>query len=162
MTPYFGYSGTITPTCSGLPAFATCNFQPVSAAVSGTAQVPFTIYIYTSTAVTAENHPNRDSSRLTLAMLSPLGLLALAFARRRRLLGGKVLMTLAIALSLGAAVGLSGCTNPVKHPFTPLTPASTQSVTVTLTDNNNPPVSHSINFTLNVCNINVGPTCQTF
>lgn len=162
LTPYFGYSGTITPTCSGLPAYATCNFQPVSAVVSGTAQVPFTIYIYTSTTVTAENHPNMDGSRLTLAMLSPLGLLALAFARRRRLLGGHVLMTLAIALSLGAAVGLSGCTNPVGHPFTPVTPASSDTVTVTLKDNNTPPVSRSINFTLNVCNINVGTSCQTF
>jgi hypothetical protein len=35
-------------------------------------------------------------------------------------------------------------------------------VTVTLKDNNTPPVSRSINFTLNVCNINVGTSCQTF
>ena len=52
LTPYFGYSGTITPTCSGLPANSTCNFQPISAVVSGTAQVQFTIYIYTGTSVT--------------------------------------------------------------------------------------------------------------
>jgi hypothetical protein len=95
-------------------------------------------------------------------MLSPLGLLALAFARRRRLISRHILMTLAIAFSLGAAVSLSGCTNPVQPPHVTVTPASTQAVTVTLTDNNNPPVSHSINFTLNVCNLNVGTTCQTF
>lgn len=160
LTPYFGYSGTITPTCSGLPAYSSCSFQPVNATVSGTAQVPFTIYIYTNTNLTSEN---RQGSRVTLAMLSPLGLLALAFARRKKLLGSKVLLTLLIALSIGAATGLSGCTNPVERAYTFIvTPASTQTVKVTLADNGSPQVSHSINFTLNVCNINVGTTCQTF
>jgi hypothetical protein len=162
LTPYFGYSGTITPTCSGLPSNSTCNFQPVSAVVSGTAQVQFTIYIYTGTSIAAQNQPGRSGSLVAWAMLSPLGLLALAFARRRRLICGNLLMTLAIALSLGAAVSLSGCTNPVQPSFISVTPASTQAVTVTLKDNNNPPGSHSINFTLNVCNITVGTTCQTF
>ena len=163
LTPYFGYSGTVTPTCSGLPAYSTCTFQPVSAVVSGTAQIPFTIYVYTSTNVTAENRQGLAGSRVTWAILSPLGLLTLAFVRRRRLLGRRVLMTLLIALSLGTAASLSGCTNAVEKSYSyVVTPPGSDSITVTLRDNNAPPVTHSINFTLNVCNINVGTTCQTF
>ena len=162
LTPYFGYSGTVTPTCSGLPAYSTCTFQPVSAVVSGTAQIPFTIYVYTSTNVTAENRQGLAGSRVTWAILSPLGLLTLAFVRRRRLLGRRVLITLLIALSLGTAASLSGCTNAVEKSYSyVVTPPGSDSVTVTLRDNNAPSVSHSINFTLNVCNINVGTTCQT-
>ena len=163
LTPYFGYTGTITPTCSGLPLYTSCSFQPVSAAVSGTAQVQFTIYIYTNTNVTAENRQGGAGSRVAWALLSPLGLLALGFARRRRLLGNPLLIALVVAVSLGGAVVLSGCTNAVEHSYAYiLTPPSTQSVKVTLADSNTPQVSHSINFTLNVCNANVGTSCQTF
>jgi hypothetical protein len=163
LTPYFGYSGTITPTCSGLPAYSSCSFQPVSAAVSGTGQVPFTIYVYTNTNVTAENRQDGAGSRVAWAMLSPLGLLVLAFARRRKLLNNPLLIALIVALSLGGAAALSGCTNAVQHTYAyVLTPPSTQSVKVTLADSNSPQVSRSINFTLNVCNANVGTSCQTF
>ena len=162
LTPYFGYSGTLTPVCSGLPNYAICEFQPVTAVVSGSAQVPFTIYIYTNVAPRAQNR-DAAGSRVALAMLSPLGIVALAFARRRRLLGGQLCLVMFLVFSLAGAVVLSGCTNPVVTP-TPsaVTPASTQAVTVTFADNNTPQVTHSLNFTLNVCNINVGTTCQTF
>ena len=163
LTPYFGYTGTITPTCSGLPAYSNCTFQPVSAAVSGTAQVPFTIYIYTNTNLTAQNRQDTGGSRVAWALLSPLGLLALAFARRRKLVGNPLLIALAVALSLGGAAALSGCTNPVERSYTFIvTPASTQTIKVTLADTNTPQVTHTINFTLNVCNANVGTSCQTF
>ncbi len=108
LTPYFGYTGTITPTCSGLPAYSSCTFQPVSAAVSGTSQVQFTIYIYTNTALTSQNRQGIAGSRVALAMLSPLGLLALAFARRRKLLNSRLLMALIIAFSIGGVVAISG------------------------------------------------------
>ncbi len=160
LTPYFGYGGTVMPTCSGLPKYATCTFQPVNAVVSGTSQVQFTIYIYTNTAVTAENVPANGGSRLAWAMLSPLGLLCLMALRRDKRKG---LLPVVAALLLSGMVGLSGCTNPASRatPYA-VTPASTQTVTVTLTDTNSPVVSRSVGFTLNICNVNVGTSCQTF
>jgi hypothetical protein len=162
LTPYFGYSGTITPVCSGLPKYSICAFQPVTAVVSGTAQVPFTVYIYTNVAPLARIQ-DAAGSRVALAILSPFGLLALVFGRRRRLVGRQLWLAMFLVFSLVGTVVLGGCTNPVitANPSA-VTPASSQAVTVTFADNNTPQVTHSINFTLNVCNINVGTTCQTF
>jgi hypothetical protein len=66
-------------------------------------------------------------------------------------------------LLLAGSLGIGGCTNAVQVPNSlAVTPASTQSVTVTMTDNNTPAVTQSIKFTLNVCNVTVTTSCQTF
>jgi len=243
VTPYFGYVGTVTPSCtSGVPQYAICRFQPVSAAVmngaslpatitaysvssagivtltaannfvagesvsftglsvatflnyqtltvlstglsstqfqiltaqttpasgvdSGTAtpvtQVSFTVELYTSTNLTSQNRDGAANERMAWAMLSPIGLAALLFAGRRRVLGRNALLALVLMLSLAGVAGLSGCTNAVPVAPGGTTPASINTVTVTFTDSNTPQVSHSIPFTLKVCNFNVTTTCQT-
>lgn len=163
LTPYFGYTGTVTPTCSGLPKYANCSFQPVTVAVSGTSQVQFTISIYTNTTEIGRNEIGGGSNGIAWAALSPLGLLAFVLARRKRLPGNGAWIALALLVSLCGAVALSGCTNPVEVPNpSVVTPASTQSIVVTMADKNTPQLSRSIPFTLNVCNASVTSTCQTF
>ena len=163
LTPYFGYSGTVTPTCSGLPKYANCSFQPVSVAVSGTSQVQFTISIYTNTTQIGRNETGGRSNGITWAILSPMGLLGLFLARRKRLIGHCALIAFALIVSFGGAIALSGCTNPVEVPnAAAVTPASTQQVVVTMADSNSPQLSRSVPFTLNVCNVKVSSACQTF
>jgi sugar lactone lactonase YvrE len=237
VTPYFGYVGTVTPLCSGLPQYALCRYQPVNAAVNGTpipatitaysiasnvvtitaannmvAGFPvafsglsqatylngqvltvlstglsssqfqvafthanaggvetgtatpvttqqFTVVIYTSTNLTAENR--MEGTQMALAMLSPLGLAALLCIRRRKMLPRALLL---LMLSLAGIAGLNGCglgVNGVTTTSGVTTPASTQTVTVSFSDNNTPQVSHAISFTLNVCNASVTTSCQT-
>ncbi|HEY0307330.1 MAG TPA: hypothetical protein VGB94_04160, partial [Acidobacteriaceae bacterium] len=150
VTPYFGYSGTLTLSCSGLPQYAYCRFQPIGTVVSGTAGIPYSVVIYTDSSLTAQNRSKAQGTRLTWALLSPLGLAGLLFAGRRRLLGRGVLVVLVMVLSLAGVVALTGCTNPVAVPSAVLTPISSQTVTVTFADSNTPQVSHSISFTLKV------------
>jgi hypothetical protein len=163
LTPYFNYNGTVTPSCSGLPKYSTCYFQPTGQLVSGTGQHTFTMTVYTSNATTARNEFGSGRSSLVLAILSPFGLLTLVFARRRGVAGQRVLLSLMALLLLAGSLGIGGCTNAVQVPNSlAVTPASTQSVTVTMTDNNTPAVTQSIKFTLNVCNVTVTTSCQTF
>jgi sugar lactone lactonase YvrE len=150
VTPYFGYSGTLTVTCSGLPQYSYCHYQPMGQLISGTTGVPFYVAVYTDTTLTSQNRSKAQSMRLTWALLSPLGLAGLLFARRKRLLERGVLVILAMVLSLTGVIALTGCTNPVAAPPVVLTPVSSQTVTVTFADSNTPQVSHSISFLFSV------------
>jgi hypothetical protein len=143
ITPYFGYSGTLVPSCSGLPAYSVCRFQPTSVTVSGSAQTIFNISIYTSTNLTSQNR--NGGMGLTLALLSPLGMAVLLFTRRRGLLGRHALLALVLLFSLVGVAGLSGCTNPLPVAPGGTTPAGTVPVTVTFTDQATK-ASHSISF----------------
>jgi len=145
LTPYFGYSGTITPVCSGLPQYAICRYQPTSAVVSGGTPVIFTVTIYTSTNLTSQNREGVAGSRLAFAMISPVGLAALFFVRRRKAMGRMTLVALVLMLSLVGMAGLSGCTNPVPVAPGGITPAGVQTVTVTFTDGATH-ASHAITF----------------
>jgi len=150
VTPYFGYSGTISVSCSGLPLYAYCRYQPIGTTVSGTTAVPFYVVIYTDSSLTAQNRAPLQNPRMTWALLCPFGLAGLLFAGRKRVLRHGGLMVLAVLLSLGSVIGLTGCTNPVPTAPAVLTPTGSQTVGVTFTDSNTPQVSHTINFTFTV------------
>jgi uncharacterized repeat protein (TIGR03803 family) len=52
LNPAGGFSGSVSLTCSGAPAQATCSISPASVTVTGSSAVPFTVTI-TTTAATA-------------------------------------------------------------------------------------------------------------
>src|SRR6266852_5806774 len=52
LNPAGGFSGSVSLTCSGAPAQATCSISPASVTVTGSSAVPFTVTI-TSTEATA-------------------------------------------------------------------------------------------------------------
>jgi hypothetical protein len=101
-----GYVGTVTFSCTGLPANSSCSFAPATASFTGanaSAQVTATI----STGVSAEGRlvGLGDSAGVWAAGLLAPGLLGLAVAGRRRRLRG--LMTI-VALC-GLALGVTAC-----------------------------------------------------
>ncbi|MDR3735528.1 MAG: hypothetical protein P4L10_08340 [Acidobacteriaceae bacterium] len=151
LTPYFGYTGTPILSCSGLPQYAYCRFQPIGTVISGTAGVGYSVVVYTDSTLSAQNRNTpREMPPLTWALLSPLGFAGLLLARRKRLLGRAALVALAMVISLASVMALTGCTNPLATPPAVLTPTGSQTVTVTFADSNTPQVSHSISFNFTV------------
>jgi uncharacterized protein (TIGR03118 family) len=119
VAPASSFSGSVSFSCSGLPAGATCNFASPQLTVSGTAPATEILTLQTSSG-------RNGYVAVASILLLPFGSL-LAFRRRTqfaslRLLGGLVL----IAASAGLFAGCGGSSMPA-------TPAGTSNVTITAT-----------------------------
>jgi uncharacterized protein (TIGR03118 family) len=118
VAPASSFAGSVSFSCSGLPAGATCSFASPQLAVSATAPATEILTLQTSSG-------SHGYVAMASLLLLPFGSL-LAFRRRRqfaslRLLGSLVL----IAASAGL---IAGCGSS-----TPATPAGTSNVTITAT-----------------------------
>jgi len=118
--------GAITFACSGLPAAATCSFNPAS--VTTTSQVTMSI------ATTAKSSVFLPQSQWPIvpytALLALLGIIATVFSRQTR----KFKLKLAAGMGVAALLIVAGCGVSMKTPappHTPGTPAGTFAVTVT-------------------------------
>ena len=127
ISPIAGYQGGVDLACTGLPAYATCTFNPVSVDFTQSS-APQTVTVTVNTAV--------QPPAVSVALLFFPGLLGLAAAgalRRRKLLcRGLLAGGMLILLASGALSGCGGGTN-----FT--TPAGTSTVTLMLTGTPNIP-----------------------
>jgi sugar lactone lactonase YvrE len=131
---------------TGLPPGATATFSP-AVIPAGSAATPVTLTIQTSTQTARNEKPFTSGPLAPMA----LGFLLLPLAgmktvRRRLRQIPQLTMVLAITLSLGVMLGLSGCggKTPVVNP-----PATSYTVAVTATDTVTGAHS-SVNITLNV------------
>ncbi len=124
VAPTFGFTGTVTFACSGLPAGADCVFSP--AQVNAVANAPST----TSLTIRTTNLQARSTSHVGAGILAALllpfgGVLAL---RRRR---SPILRLLALLCALLGSVGaIVGCSSNTPLVFTP---QGTSQVTITAT-----------------------------
>jgi len=125
LAPTNNFTGTVSFTCSGLPAGALCSFSPAQLTAAGSAPSSTQVTITTNKTASME----RSSARgVALALLLPFtGVLLL----RRRTLGPSRLLAACFAalLSLGAVAGCSTVYNPYVAP----TPAGTSQATITAT-----------------------------
>ena len=127
IAPLFNASGTLTASCSGLPANSLCRFTPNPVTLNGAA-TSISLQIYTNVSSTlASNSPAPFShpNEILFAALLPLGLFA---ARRRRL------ATLACCALMFTLLPLGGCGSgsPSATQSQGLTtPTGTYAVTVT-------------------------------
>jgi uncharacterized protein (TIGR03118 family) len=164
-----GFSGTVTFACSGLPAGATCTFNPASVNVSGTTASMASVSIATGAATTPTPAPApaptpappanpytanlRHHRQALWAGILPLGLLSfVGFRKRLGSLRGSVLALLCI-LTLGSMSGCSSGTSatPTASTPAPTSPAPTpitSQITLTATSGS---LSHSVsvNLTMN-------------
>jgi hypothetical protein len=133
-------------TATGLPRGATATFSPAILAAGG-ATTTVTLSIQTASSQTARNEQPITGNPLapvTLGFLL-LPLLAIKAARQRMRLP---LALLAVVLSLGAVLGISGCSSSSATP--PMTAApQTYTVVVTATDTTTK-IQSSTNLTLTV------------
>ncbi len=108
ITPTFGYTGTITTSCTNLPATVNCVFSPASVAANGS-NTPSLIAL---SLTTVQPGGLVDNVVPPLTPRSPIAfalLLLLGFATRRRAAQHKLRGLLLLVLSAALALGLSGC-----------------------------------------------------
>ena len=141
-----GVSGTVSFTCSPLPANATCNISPSAVTLGSDTILQVTIATSVSTAkLGPPPAPSTGSTLILAASMLPLGL----FALRRR--------SLSSALLLVCLIAVTGCTASRTIPSTTTggsgtgstnpTPTGTYNITVTGTSSG---LSRSVNLTLTV------------
>lgn len=118
VAPTSSFSGTVSLSCSGLPAGATCSFASPTLTVSATAPATETLTLQTSSG-------SHGYVAMASILLLPFGSI-LAFGRRKQFAGLRVVGGLVL---LAASVGLvAGCGSS-----TPATPAGTSNVSITAT-----------------------------
>ena len=124
------FTGTVTFSCSGLPAGSTCSFNPSSIAVAPNQLFPFTVSITTS--ANAALHPAFPFRGLPVIFA---GVLALAFSikgRRRHLWQVGLVAVLAFGISSCGGGGGNTTITPTPTPTpVPVTQQSTVVVTAT-------------------------------
>ncbi|HKF49252.1 MAG TPA: Ig-like domain repeat protein [Terracidiphilus sp.] len=142
-----GYTGTVSLSCSGLPAEATCSFNPASLTFTGSGNQTSTLSIATTAASSALGAPARRPGEPLRAPLVFAGLAGLVFglARMRRVsarlrsVGCLLLIAAAamLAAGCGGASGSSGGGGGGGGGGNAGTPAGTYSVTVNAVDATN-------------------------
>jgi len=139
----YGSSGTITPSCSGLPPNSVCRFNPVTANLSSNeTPVSVTVQIYTNVPSTlASLEPIQKGRGLFMAFAGPLFITAF-FLRRRSILRMVTLCALAFSIS----TGLSGCgSGNILQTFSTLTtPTGNFNLNLTFTGSNGESATHSV------------------
>jgi hypothetical protein len=121
--------GTVTFTCPGIPANATCNVTPASVALGNTTTVSLTILTGVTTTSSAVPLPLNKNRVLWLAALLPLSFLGLRRHRLPRLAAGALLCMLLAASGCGAGREIPLVSGPGSGPTSgPATPAGTYTV----------------------------------
>jgi N-acetylneuraminic acid mutarotase len=120
LTPQNGFNAAVTFACSGLPAGASCSFNPTSVTPTQSTSAMLTIAVPARTAAL----PNGLSSKWPISALA-LGLSLVGLMRRRRRPAWLLLMTACAGLGLVTACG-GGSSTP-----TPTPTPTTSTVTVT-------------------------------
>jgi sugar lactone lactonase YvrE len=156
ITPLYNYSGTITATCSGLPANSLCRFQPNSLALSGTAAQNFTVFLYTNVQanealLTRPQKRPRTFEAVYAAEIFFLPLAMLFGIKRRGKMTMRLLPMLVVLLALGGGLlSLGGCSGSSSASTSALTtPEGTSAVTVTFKDASGTSQAVTFNFTVN-------------
>jgi hypothetical protein len=146
------YTGTVTFSCSGLPANSSCAFSPSSITATGcsiTDTVALSILTQAGTTVQPAGFGGTGGGFWQmLAVLGGVGLALMIGLFRRRIPMRYGQLVMAIALLL-AASGMIACGKPVGSVLTPATPAGTSTVTVTATGTDGTVAHFAVPLTVN-------------
>ena len=147
----FGYTGTITFSCSGLPTGASCSFSPASVIANGDVPLPTTLTVSTtaSKAASARALPptSNPGAPTLLAGIGGVGLFGLLLAGRGKK-GTQRRMTILLGLTLMVAMfTLVGCDNNTASTSTG-TPAGTYTFMVTSAGTGANAPTHTVSETL--------------
>jgi sugar lactone lactonase YvrE len=160
LTPVFNYTGSITVTCSGLPASSVCRFVPTTVPMDGSTTQSLTVLIYTDVPSTLASFapapfgtpgPLQDlCALLGLLWAGCIGGLYLRQRTAAREVARRVRRLLTVLLFvglLGAALGVTGCGTGVTNP-PPYTPLGPQTITMTFTGTGNVVHTQAFSFTV--------------
>jgi hypothetical protein len=147
VTPKNGFNSPVSFACSGLPAEASCSFNPTTVTPNGVA-ISTTLTVMTTAPSAALLLPLSTSLRPSYAFLFPV--LAMIFgiaARRRQALRG--LQLLGLLLLLIVASGLTSCNGGSPPAGNPGTPVGTTVASVSAAAGAGGP-SHPANLTITI------------
>lgn len=156
VTPQGGISGTITLSCTGLPANSKCTFYPTTIPLSGAnTQVTTALTIYTNvTPLTLQSQvqaqrPASAPRELLAAALFPALLFGFAGCTGFRRRHWNRLLALLVAVgTLSALICIQGCTSNATQQAAGVTPTGTSTVNVVLSGPDN--ITQTIPITLTV------------
>jgi hypothetical protein len=135
-----GFTGDVNLSCSGLPAFATCSFNPASVTITGGT---------TSTSVLSVTTASQASLKTTTSILFAIPLfgafLVLALTGRRRRLAARIVCSLTFAVVGFLLVSASGCSGGGSSSSSSPSEVGTYTFTVTAVSGT---VTHSSSLTL--------------
>jgi hypothetical protein len=145
----YNATGTVTPSCTGLPANSVCRFEPTTIALNGNTAVQMEIYTNVNPNLASNAGQPRfgGGGEIALATLLPLGLLA--FLRRSRRVRIAGLLCFGVLL---AAVSVTGCgsgSTAATGNENFVTPPGTSTITVTFAGSA-PLATHTTSFTFTV------------
>lgn len=148
-----GFTGFISLSCSGLPAYTACPFSPANLQVtSSTASLTSNMSMETTGPGGTLAETQNSRSPLVLAFVLP-GILGLGLlGRKRKLFGGVALLTLVGAMGVLGTTACAARYSYLNHgPHTPGTTPGTYTITVTAqTSNGVTATEHSQTFALTV------------
>ncbi len=138
--------GSVTFTCTGMPANSTCNITPSTVPLGNTTTISVTVLTGVASATPSFHSSAARPTLLWFAMLSPLGLLTFRRTRRAGLAGFVVLCLLLSASGCGAGrtIPLSDGSNP-NPPQGPVTAPGTYTVVASAASAG---LTRSVNLTL--------------
>ncbi len=133
VAPQHGFSAAVTFACSGLPAGASCTFNPASVTPTGSAATSTLTITTTARTVAAAVPPAGGlSPALLSSALLGLGFVVFAGPGKKRRWQMASLMLVALVLA-GGTVACGGGGNPPPPPPVTGTPAGTFAITVSAT-----------------------------
>lgn len=133
VTALYGSSGTVTPSCSGLPANSVCRFTPVTIAL-GSTPVPVLVQVYTDVSSTLASNKVPPIGHGSAFLAIGIPLLSLLLLRRRT----RLFLLILFVLALSASSALSGCSGTQNLQLFPnlQTPTGTFPITLIFTGSN--------------------------
>ena len=143
-----GFVGTVQFTCSGLPQYASCKFQPSSLAFTGinnSASVALTIDTGGTAALTLPSMLSYEKSRILFA-LSFFWIPGIFAGRRMRI--GKRMPTLFLFILCAIGAGLTGCSGGGSTAAPIETPPGTSTVHVVATSTGGLVQTSDVNLTV--------------
>ncbi len=150
LTGINGYTGTVTFSCSGLPAYSSCSFSPSSIVASGSSQTT-TLTLSTTAASAALVMPaapnSTPSDPILWASLGGIGIFGLVLAGGAKRNRRQMAIVLGVLL-LVMVFSLVGCGGTTSSAHSSGTPAGTYTVVVTATGTGGGAPTHSMNLTL--------------
>lgn len=139
LNAFYGFTGTVDLSCSGMPSPGTCSLSKSSITLTNgsiTAPVSLTVTTTSTTSASAKARPG-GSTALVLACLCPLFLAGFRRGRRSLLAIPLVFCALVVVAGLSGCGGKATPTSGTTTPVVTRVPPGTYTVTVTATSGAN-------------------------